>query len=352
MSVIFVEGFDHQNTYADLATGDDWTVCVSGMLLSASYARFLGKGLLCGGSGFPHLGKELSTSYSSLIVGFAYNSVIDNDSNACQFRFSSGGSAGNEQVTVGINSGAMGAITIWKGNQGGTQLGQVTGLSTLNSVWAYIEIQATFNASTGSVVVRVNGNQVLAVSGVDTDPESTGNANYISWDAAGCYLDDIYVIDPNTGGAPWNAFLGTTNGVTVETLFPASNVGTPDFTPSPNTNANWQNVSETAMDSDTTYNYDPTLDDQDLFNIGSLSSDPVNIWAVAVRAAARIDGSSTVNLENRIVSDGTEVDGSAIDLPSTYAYQTTIQETDPSTTDAWTYAGVNAMQIGYKISSL
>jgi hypothetical protein len=357
MSVIFVEGFDHQNTNSDLATGDDWSTAVNGLTISASYARFLGKGLgFITPSGFPQLAKLFPSNYSQMIVGFAYNSLTNDDVNPIAIRFSSGGTAGNEQISVTVNWQAEGQINVYKGNAGGTLLGSVTGIPNIGGVWCYVEIQVNINASTGSVIIRINGNQVLSLTNVDTDPQSTGNFNLLSFNqaAAGAsfYIDDIYCIDPTSGGAPWNAFLGTINGVTVETLFPASNAGTQNFTPSPNTNANWQNVSETAMDSDTTYNYDPTNGDKDLFNIGSLSSNPVNIWTMAVRAAARIDASSTVNLENRIVSNGTEVDGSAVDLGSTYAYQTTIQETDPNTSAAWTEAGVNAAQIGYKISSL
>lgn len=349
MTILFVEGFDHQNDYTDLASGDDWSTCPASSVLSASYARFLGKGMLLASDGY--LSKILSTNYSSLLIGFAYNSVTDDDSNPIAFRFSSGGSVGNEQVSVTVNQGAVNVIDVYKGNAGGTLLGSATVANTAG-FWCYIEILATFNASTGSVTVRVNGNNVIALTNVDTDPNSTGNANTIAFGGSGLYLDDIYLIDPTTGSAPWNSFLGTVNGVTVETLFPSANQGAQDFSPSPDANANWQNVCETAMDGDTTYNYSPTNGDSDLFDIGSLSSNPVNIWAVATRAAARIDASTSVNLENRLVSNGTESDGSAVDLPSTYAYQSTIYETDPNTSDAWTETGVNAAQIGYVISSL
>ncbi len=345
MTLLFVEGFDHQNTSTDLATGDDWTS--ASVAISAAAARFLGKGIICNGFQSIDLAKNFPASHTQGIIGFAILLPVAGAGRYGYWRFHD--SAGNIQFTMDFNTNVSGQIQIMQGDRG-TVIGTSGSNNLTQGTWGYVELQ--WNITSGAVVLRLNGNQVFSGTG-NLNPNSTGNWQQISYvnDANGMQFDDMYLLDPSTGSAPNNAFLGAANGVQVETLFPTANQGAQQFTPL--ANANWQEVSETAMDSNTSYNSSASLGNQDLFDIGSLSSNPVAVFAVAVRSACERDSTTNpIKIKNRLVSSATESDGATITQGTSYAYQTDIYETDPHTATQWTGAGVNAAQIGYNLAGV
>jgi hypothetical protein len=346
MSVLFIEGFDHQNSTADLATGDDWTAA-QGLTLASSFARYNGKGCGITGFGVVNLQKIFPASMVQGLLGFALNETTQEGAHDFVVRFIDSASAIQFYLYFGWEFD--GDIALIAGDNS-TVLYQSAGGLIVENIWNYIELQWAIGAA-ATLTLRLNGGTIYTGAN-NTNHSGSGNWQELDFlnNFATPYLDDMYVLNPAASGA--NTFLGTSAGVAVETLFPTANQGSQNFTPSPNTNANWQNVSETAMDSDTTYNFSPTDGNKDLFDIGALSSNPINVWAVGLRSAARLDSGTPVSLENRVVSSGTESDGASIALTSSYAYQSDIYETDPHTSAQWTGAGVDAAQIGYIISAV
>jgi hypothetical protein len=101
------------------------------------------------------------------------------------------------------------------------------------------------------------------------------------------------------------------------------------------------------------YVSDATVGHEDLYNFGSLSSTPTNIYAVAVKAyCARSDsGARTVSM--RLKSGPTDSAGT---LPgqspaNTYGWLASYFETDPNGSVAWSPSALNAASSGLRIDS-
>jgi hypothetical protein len=192
----------------------------------------------------------------------------------------------------------------------------------------------------------------LTVSGVNTSADGTVNvtqayvgvvaqSGQLSGNPNMVYFDDLVLLD-TTGGAPTNTFLGD---VRVLTTFPTGAGNLTQWTPLASTN--WSQVSETAMDSDTSYNYSGTNGQIDLFTQGGLAVTPLTIFAVKIRCASKLDSAGGDTLAGELRSASTNYVSAAQPVLSTYSYLDFIWTTDPGTGVAWTKTGVNAAQIGY-----
>lgn len=265
------------------------------------------------------------------------------------------------QCSVFFNPGNY-CIQIYSGLYSGTFGGIASTLlaTSANNVWAegtnFIEIWPVIGAS-GSVEVIVNGQTLMNVTGIGTDP--TGDA---WWDAVGITpeppvgqlasptiaLDDFYYCDTTTGSGtyPCNTPLGD---VHVYTRFPIGNSSV-QWTPLANTN--WQEVDETAMDGDTSYNYSSTAGQEDLLNFGALASTINHIIGVQVTGAYRKDDAATRIVKQALKSSTTEVYGSNYSLGvSSYQYFTDLFVLDPNTSASWTLTAVNNAAAGYNLVS-
>ncbi len=267
--------------------------------------------------------------------------------------------AGAPQFTIYFNANNY-AIQVFKG---GFNSGTTLGLSA-NNVWTgdasqFIEVHCKVDGSAGIVEVRVGGVAKLTITGADT--QSTANAwcdavDYspfalISGVAGWMALDDLYYADTTAGPGAFaaNTYAGD---VRVATLFATGNQSV-SWSPNPNTNQNWQNVSETAMDGDTTYNATATPGNEDLLAFQALTGTIADIFGLQITIAARKDDAGIRTLEYALKSgSAAEQYGGAWSVPDTYAYWTDAPVIlDPSTGVNWTTTGVNAAFYGYKLAS-
>lgn len=119
------------------------------------------------------------------------------------------------------------------------------------------------------------------------------------------------------------------------------------------TGANYYEVSQAPAPSNYSYVYDSTTGAEDLYNFNNLSVVPTTIYAVQMKAwASKSDtGSRTFSL--RISSGGTDSGGSLTGqaLGTSYQWYQSMFPTDPSTTLAWTGAGLNAAIAGFRVDS-
>ncbi|PSJ50518.1 hypothetical protein C7I85_30010 [Mesorhizobium soli] len=113
---------------------------------------------------------------------------------------------------------------------------------------------------------------------------------------------------------------------------------------------NWQAVAETAADGDTSYVYSGTSGNVDLYNFADLATTPSAITAVIVNNHVRAEGAGTINVRAKAKRSTSTANGDTIEIAGT-AYRNIQQAftTDPSTSAAWTAAGVNAAQIGLEV---
>jgi hypothetical protein len=201
--------------------------------------------------------------------------------------------------------------------------------------------------------VRLNGVQVLNLSGLDT--QNTTNAWFEAlWfngpaapTGTSLQIDDFFVANTaaGTGLVPFNAFVGDCR---VLTLYAAADAATQQWTPL--SGANWSQVRETRNDGDTTYNATATVGAVDSFTFQQLPAN-FDVLAVQVVGSYRRDDAGARTITQQLTSTGTVANGAAYVLPSSYVYCYDIWTVDPHTSAAWTLGAVNAVAAGYTLTA-
>lgn len=354
------DGFDHYNSTADFQAR-------SGFLqwqLPGSNAPTLS--FLTGRNGF---GKCLNITnagintngvisvfgqrVASAFVGFGYKFGTATGAIGGIFRFVDS-VAGAVQCAVKFNENNF-SISLWRGDPtgGGVLLATSANNVWTTQTWVFVEIWPVIDGATGSITVDINGVQVAQVTGANT--KATGNTWWdVMWQQAtgsnlnSLQLDDLYYADTTAGAGtfPCSAPIGDCR---VATLFANGNSAV-QWTPSANTN--FQQVSESAMDSDTTYNSSVTPGDEDLLAFQDLDANVVTVYGVQLTGAYRKDDASARTVKQALKSASTEVYGVTVSLPDTnYAYFTDAFILDPDTGATWLRTGVNAATAGYSLVS-
>ena len=193
MALLFMDGYEHLVT-ADLAEKYD---SVSSGSVSTSYARTGSASLNASG----YVGVALNPTGLTAIWGGGMYSI----SSSSYIEFGYGGFAGaaNAQLTVQLQGD--GSLAVKRGVTVGTELGRTAAGVFRFSVWNYLEIKVTFDNSTGTVTLKLNGVEVLALTGKDTVQQTEVAWNCMRWGGGG-YYDDVYICDGN--GSQNNDFLG------------------------------------------------------------------------------------------------------------------------------------------------
>lgn len=159
-------------------------------------------------------------------------------------------------------------------------------------------------------------------------------------------LDDIIVWDDISGTGPTTSPMGIRQ---IDTLRPNAAGDNAAFQRS-GAASNWQAVAEAVADGDTSYVYSGTVGNVDLYNFADLATTPSVITAVIVNNHVRAEGGGTINVRAKAKRGSSTANGDTIEIGGT-AYRSIQQAfmTDPSTSAAWTVAGVNAAQIGLEV---
>lgn len=108
-------------------------------------------------------------------------------------------------------------------------------------------------------------------------------------------------------------------------------------------------VAEVHMDSDTSYVFGSVPGNTDVYNLADLVTVPASIAAVVTRQSFKKSDTGARTATTRVVSGGTPFDQATINLATTYQWQNVYFPTDPNTSAAWTFAAVNALQVGPRI---
>jgi hypothetical protein len=339
MTLRQTEGFDHYAGLADIVYSRWTDVSASSGLVAG---RFAGKALsvaLTTGT----CTRAFPASYSGGYVGVAIQQA--SSGGAATGLIVLGDSVAGAQISAFFDN--LGNLKLYSGAKG-TLLGSATVPIPTNG-WYYLELGYTISTTAGYFEARVGGTSLIKVTGVDTQPQSVSTVDQIAFSliSGNAYdIDDMYVLD--TAGTTNNSFLGD---VRVEPLFPTGAGAHTTFSPYPAANANYVNVSETAMDGDATYNFSQAVGALDSFVAGQLSNPALTIFGVGLVTAARRDASGSRALANYLQSGSATALGASVQLGATYAYQQDIFETDPATSAAWTQTGIDNMQIGYEVTA-
>lgn len=225
------------------------------------------------------------------------------------------------------------------------------------STWQFCEVKATIHSTVGTITVHINGQEVLALTGLDTQNSTNASADGVdvfqfstdrsALTAGAVAIDDFYVCDTTVGPGsfPCDDILGD---LTVVTLNPTGNDSV-QWTPV--TGANWQEVGEIIFDGDNSYNYTITAGDEDRFTFAALLNTLTSVVAVQVTGAYRKDDATTHTLEQRLTSSSTTANGATLSLSTTWQYIADLFVQDPNGSIDWTATAVNLLRAGYKLTA-
>ncbi len=334
MALRFIDGFEHYAIPSQITL--KWNG-INNIAISSATGRRSGTKALLLGSASDYVSLTLDNQ-TTWIVGMALYIYGNETSDIVRFT----DSADSVQATVVI--GNDGTIRLYRGSS--TLLASST-LSLNIGVWNYIEIKLTIADSGGLFEARVNETAWVTYTG-DTKSSSTlATANKISLYGRGndIAFDDVYICD--TTGSANNDYLGDCR---VDTILPNGVGNYTDFAALGSV-TNWENVDETSIDSDTSYNYSNTVGAKDTFAFTNVPSITGTIFGVQANIAAKKDdaGSRVVRAVTRI--GGADYESANLPLPSDYVFSRTLWQQNPAISAAWTEAAINGAEFGYKIQS-
>lgn len=229
---------------------------------------------------------------------------------------------------------------------GGSVIDTTLGLSIGRSAWHWIEMKVKCHNTLGEYEVRVGGETVLSVSGVDTKFSTHDYHNACSFRPVASeapMYDDWYVCDGS--GSINNDFLGDCKIIRID---PDGDDTANWSTSTPSAN-HYENISEVSGDEDTSYIEETASSTLDLFDYEAVASLGA-IYGVQICTQCRESDATSHSLITPIESGGNQYDDSAqvIGTPS-YITVVRVAGTDPDTSSLWTMSGLNAAKFGAKV---
>lgn len=358
MSILYATGFNFMATgQADLAlrgiTMSGINPTVSGIITGGLNGYGLRMTQLNNNfGGVENIGTvSLGASVSDLYFGTAFKMTVRASNVAYDFlRFYEGGTS-----HICLTSNADGSVSVRRGANGGTVLATSATGVILNNTWCYVEVYVKISDTVGEVIVKVDNNTVISITGQDTRNGATGVINAFAYVNAGYTdgfgsngsqldFDDTYAC--SSAGATNNTFLGP---VRIDGLLPNSDGATTDFTPLSGTD-NFAMVDEAIPDGDTTYNSSATVGHKDILGLSNIPTPAsVTVFGVISRVRAKSSDLGTVALRPSVISNAVEADGASRFLGTAYAEYSDLFEQNPDGNVPWTDSTVNALQIAYRI---
>lgn len=350
MAVIFSENYAKYPTgaFTSVTADNPEYICpsTSNLTITAAYSR--------------------DGSYNGLAVDFQGRDVT------VPFTASGGGATGPTAIVsfgykwhLGSNIGAMeilsfpttgtgtayhGTVEVWAGglrvkNANGTIVASAHGPWFCSEVYHLVEVKINCS-NTGSLIVRIDGAEVINVSSDFLNGASASPPEYVRFhDGMRYYVTDHFLVLDTTGSV-MNNFPGDyrfeykvadADGATAAW----TNVGG---------GSNYQNVDDalTAYDDDTTYITSSTVNQDNYISAGAFSLTNLNaVLFVHHEALARNDGSGSIAL---LTNSGGTVSATADKTLSTaYKWVHKFDAVDPNTSAAWaSAAAINSAEWGVR----
>jgi hypothetical protein len=352
MAFLFADSFDHYAT-ADVLTkwtstnnnGGTLSITSSAGRRSTNGFRMFSSG---GNNTWGYLSKTLTTSGAGFVVGFYV--TVSAAPSANGMYLATIVETATTHLILRLNADFT--ISVLRGDS--TVLGTSSTSGLAAGVGGYIEFKGTIDNSTGTYTVRCNNNQILNATGADTQNggTSTWNVLFIGQLYANLFnsaytaatnidFDDLYVLDQS--GGSHDSFYGD---VAVD-WHPVTGAGnSTQFTPS--AGSNYQNVDDTTPDGDTTTNTASAVGQKDTFALTDLIGTGGTIKCVQTVIYVKKSAAGTCTVADVIRHSGSDNDGTAVGPATAYAFQLEGHIVNPGTSAAWTEAGFNAIELGYK----
>lgn len=239
-----------------------------------------------------------------------------------------------------------GRISAYRGGTLGTLLGTSTSPALVANAWQSVEIKSFLDAASGTVEIRVEGIEVLNLTGQNT-LGGTGPCTQIVQGKSGSnpavnpfYAKDWVVWD--TAGSINNDFFGS---VSVYSLLTDGDVSL-NWTPSTGTTG-WDLLNESPPDDADYISADDAPPAAAVMSLTNLPADVTSVRGlIAIARSMKTDGGDG-NLQVSMVSNGTPGNGSDRPITTAFTYWFDVFETDPDTSAAWTPVAVDAANIQF-----
>jgi hypothetical protein len=147
-----------------------------------------------------------------------------------------------------------------------------------------------------------------------------------------------------SGAAPLNTFLGDCR---VDARYPTAEGASSAWTPLSGTD-NALMIDETAPDDDTTYNSTSTVGATDTHVVQDAPVPGAVLYGVQLCLSAKKSDAGACSLAPVVRHSGVDQVGTAFNPGTTYLYNVTPYGLNPGTGAAWTEAGFNAAEFGYR----
>lgn len=221
----------------------------------------------------------------------------------------------------------------------------------ITNIFNKIEIYLKSDTTSGNITVKLNNITLIELTNMNTSGTygfangfKIGIVNQVNTTmdtGIQCSIDDIAIND--TTGTTNNSWCGSG---TIKALIPTANGSLVEFTP--NIGTNYSNVDDNgATDGDTTVNTSLVANQTDLFKYTSLSGLQNTAKINAISFTNYIDGQG-FNIANVGKINGTTYELATATPIGGYEYKNTIVELNPSTSNKFTVAEINASEFGYR----
>ena len=350
MSVLWIDGFDQYTSLDNVNIKDGMTSAgyqigyFGGAVSSSSTRTGVGKCVTVGYlNGFA---RAIPTS-GNLITGFAV--LASGTEFTSIFGFMVNDFLGSQWSMLDLYRNANGALTAIVRNKGGGVIASYhSAENTIYAgVWHYVEIKYVPSATSGTIIVKVDGLAVITAIGVRTmDPAMPGGVNIllVPSQAAGVgnAYDDWYVL--SNDGSGLTDFLGD---VVAHAVFPNADASPNEMSQFGGTVGHWSVVSDYNAADDAAYVYTSTTGKRELFELNDLPSDIIDVLAVQVAVRARKDtaGVSNYKIMAQIGSDLYE--SPSVATTTQYLTKFVNLENAPGG-GAWTIPKAQQLQIGFE----
>lgn len=276
----------------------------------------------------------------------------------CAFKFP--GDNSNDNVVISINGigDVIAKVTLTtseciqiRRKPSTTELVLYTSEILQSYTWYYVELKAKISSTQGFIQCRLNEQLIFEEYDVDTysyyqEGLQTYSVHFSNGTYDRMWMDDIYILD--TTGSKNNDFLGD---IRVDSIHPNGAGNHTDLTPSAGNN--YECVDETNMD-DTDYVEGANAGEIDSYTYGSVPTDidDAAIFGIQLRnQAIRTAESDNIKMKGLLRTGSTDYkESTAQSLADIVKSKVVIWEDDPSDSNPWTQAKINACEFGVEVA--
>lgn len=228
-------------------------------------------------------------------------------------------------------------VLVFRGDSGGTLLGTSTVAIPLNR-WFFLEYKV-LTATLGTYEVRLNGAVILTGTG-NTQSQASPGADAHVFQFTNSSVDDYHVLD-DTGGGPWNDYIGDRSAIIVRPTSDSSVAWTPD-----SGGVNYSRVNDAQpSDGDATYVAASAGSVLDLYGTAGVDGGDAIIGVQQLLVCRKTDATIT-QAKAAVKIGGTTYLGAAEAVPDAYSMLVTEFFQSPATGVQWTPTEFNAATFG------